>query len=152
MRFPIVSATAMALALCAPGSLAAQTFTIETSVTFLLPVNLTQLSPDIERVKVICMISSPALTPTGLPPGAPFPIIASEALVSSGQVNTTLRTEFPIYSGWLVDAIGKQAVYQCGLQGYKKSTQHWDFFDEASADPVFRLKPTPPGLQGSFVW
>ena len=151
MRFPIISATAMALALCAPGSLAAQTMTLETSVTFLVPVNLTQLSPDIERVRALCVITSPVMTPT-LPFNAPPPIIASEALVSSGQVNTTLRTEFPIYSGWLQDPIGKQAVYQCGLQGYKKSAQQWGSFDDASPDPVFRLKPTPANLQGSFVW
>ena len=152
MRFPIIPATVMALAFCAPGSLAAQTFTIETSVTFLLPVNLTQLSPDIEKIKLLCLITSPAMTPTGLPPNVPFPMIASEAVVSSGQVNTTLRTELPIFSGWLVDAVGKQAAYQCALQGYKKSAQQWNFFDEASPDPVFRVKPTPPGLQGSFVW
>jgi hypothetical protein len=150
MQFRIPPAMITALALFAPPFAAAQTTTVETTVTFLVPVALTQLSPDIERVRVACGIISDALNPT-LPSGSPPPIIMAEALVISGQVNTTLRSEFLILSGWLQDAIGKPATYQCTLQGYKKSTQQWNFFDEASPDPVFRLKPTP-NLQGSFVW
>ena len=150
MRFRIASATVTVLALALPMTTSAQTTTVETSVTFLVPVNLTQLSPDIERVRLLCGVMSAAMTPT-LPPNAPLPILMAEAVVISGQVNTTLRSEFLVLSGWLQDPVGKQAAYQCGLQGYKKSAQQWGFFDDASTDPVLRLKPTP-NLSGTFVW
>lgn len=153
MRFRIVPATVLAFGLGAPGALAAQTTTIETSVTFLVPVNLTQLSSDLERVRALCVVMpSAVLTPQPLPYNAPSPILMTEALVVSGQMITTLRTEFPILSGWLQNAIGQQATYQCELQGYSKSLDRWSPFSETAQDAVFRLKPTPATLQGSFVW
>ncbi len=151
MRFRLVPPTLIALALCAPGSLAAQ-FTIETSVTFLVPVNLTQLSPDLEKVRALCAVLPSAVMTMTLPVGAPPPVLMTEAPVVSGQVITTLRSEFLVFTGWLQNAIGKQADYLCGLQGYSKSLQRWSEFADNAPDAVFRLKPTPPALQGTFVW
>ena len=152
MRFRIVPATILACGLGAPGALAAQTMTIETSVTFLVPVNLTQLSPDLEKVRAVCgVLPSAVMTPT-LPANAPLPVLMTEAPVVSGQVITTLRSEFLVYSGWLQNAVGQGATYVCDLQGFSKSLQRWDNFSDTAQDAVFRLTPTPPTLQGSFVW
>ena len=142
----------MVLAFCAPRAVAAQTLTIETSVTFLMPVNLTRLSPDLEKVRALCAVMPSAVMTPSMPMNAPPPILMTEAPVASGQVITTLRTEFLILSGWLQNAVGQQATYQCELQGYSKALARWSPFSDNAPDAVFRLTPTPPSLQGNFVW
>lgn len=153
MRSRMLPATLMTLALCAPGALSAQTTPyVETSVTFLVPVNLTQLSPDLEKVRLLCNLTSSVLNMSAPWGNGTVPIPMDEVPVTSGQVVTTLRIVIPILDYWLQDPIGKQADYQCGLQGYSKSLQRWDQFTDHATDAVFRLTPTPPILQGSFVW
>jgi len=152
MHAGTVRTAVFALALCAPRALAAQTGTLETSVTFLVPVNLTQLSPDLEKVRALCCVLPSTVMIPNLPPGFPLPVLMTEAPVVSGQVNTTLRSEYLVFSGSLQNAVGKQADYSCTLQGYSKSLQRWDEFSDTAQDAVFRLRPTPPTLQGSFVW
>ena len=159
MSSRIIPATLTALALCPAGSLAAQTGSgtcapncyVETSITFVVPVNLTQLSPDLEWVKFICLLTSAVLNPVGFF-GGTVPIPQDSVPVASGQVVTTMRIVFPILNYWLQDPVGKQADYQCGLQGYSKLLKRWDFFSDTAPDPVFRLNPVPPVMQGSFVW
>ena len=155
MRSRIGPATVMALALCVPGAAAAQTatatLTFETAVTFLLPVNLTQLSPDLEKVRLSCnLLWNSALTKPSLP--ATWPRAEDFAMVVSGQVITTMKVEFVIGSGWLTDPIGKQADYQCVLEGYSTTLQRWGFFSDTAPEPAFRLKPAPGPINGTFIW
>jgi hypothetical protein len=150
MRFRIVPAALAGLALCTPGALAAQTPTVATTVTFVVPVDLTQLSPDLQKVRLACAVSSPALVvPSGF---GPAPTAEDEIAVQSGQVVTTLRVVIPILSSWLQDPVGKRADYGCHLEGLSKSNPQWNVFADNAADPAFRLKPTPANLFGSFVW
>jgi len=142
-------------ALNVPIPAAAQTPAYGTAVTFNVPVNLTQLSPDLERVRVICMVGSEALNiPSGMfgvgnlaqnPP-------SDEAPVVLGKVERTMQVVFPIAAEWLQNATGKEAQYYCALQGFSRSLQRWELFDESSNNAAFRLIPTPPVIEGTFVW
>lgn len=148
-----VTVAALVLGLGAPASAAAQT-TFETSVTFLVPVNLTQLSPDLGKVKLSCNILfdqwlNTYYKPT--PPGIPLPE-GETTVITGGKVNTTLRAEYFVYSGALENAVGHESTYQCSLMGYSKSLQRWDSFSETAKDAVFRLKPTPSTITGTLVW
>jgi len=148
MRYRIVASTLAGLALWAPGALRAQTPTVATTITFVVPVNLTQLSPDIAKVRVACMIqSSNALV---WPTSGPAPTLEEEMDVQNGQVITAFRIIMPIYSSWLVDPVGKQATYICAVEGYNKG--RWDRFSETASDPALRVKPTPADIVGSFIW
>jgi len=119
-------------------------------VTFEMPVNLTQLSPDIERVRVSCWIASSALPFAA--PTSPDVFPKDESPVVLGQVVKTMTVLFPIPTGALQDPIGKTAEYMCLLMGFSKSLQRWDGFSETSTVPAFRIKPTPAPIQGTFVW
>ena len=148
-----VAGTVLILGLCAPGPAAAQT-TFETSVTFLVPVNLTQLSPDLEKVKLTCTILFDQWLNTYYKPnpaGVPMPE-GETTVISGGKVNTTLRAEVFIVSGSLENAPGHESSYQCNLMGYSKSLQRWDFFSETATDAAFRLKPKPGPINGTLVW
>lgn len=151
MRCRIIPAALTGLSLCAPGALAAQTSSVVASITFVVPVNLTQLSPDLEKVRLACVIaSSPVFViPTGY---GPSPNAEDEMPVMNGQVVTTLRAVIFIQSSWLQDPIGKDADYGCALEGFSKSLARWDRFADNAPDPVFRLKPTPQSIWGKFVW
>lgn len=154
---------AAALLLSAPGSAAAQTV-----ITFDVPMNLTQVSPDIDKVGVVCLISGEGLTATATsqiggafgPTGIFSPQIPSsgptwvklEWPVMASQVVVPLRLSMGIAAEYLDNPLGKTANYGCLLAGYSKSLQKWDLFDAAHVVPAFRLAPTPPMIQGKFVW
>ena len=151
MLFRIILATVLSLALFAPGTLAAQTPAVATTVTFVVPVNLTQLSPDLEKVRLACVVYSNATLV--VPPGSVLrPGSEEEMVVTSGQVVTALRVIIPILSSWLQDPVGKRADYGCHLEGYSKSLGRWDLFSDTATNPAFRLTPKPAELFGSFVW
>jgi hypothetical protein len=142
------------IAMPTPGS--AQT--AATAVTFTVSLNLTQLPPDLERVRLICFIKPSAvlLYPAGMgqaltPTSETFPY-KSELWVAAGQVVGTMSVVYPIFAEWLKDPIGKTADYECWLQGFSTSLKRWDFFSESPSAPVFLLKPAPPLQQGTFVW
>ena len=151
MLFRIIPAALAGLALVTPGALAAQTLTVATTVTLVMPVDLTHLSPDLLKVRLACSIStSPYLVvPSGSVRG---PNATDEIFVESGQVVTTLRVVIPILSSWLQNPIGNQADYGCHLEGFSISKQIWDTFAANAADPAFRLTPTPVDAFGSFIW
>lgn len=107
--------------------------------------------PGVPYLFTLDLLPSDVMIPV-LPSGAPLPVVMAEAPVVSGQVNTTLRSEFLIFTGWLQNAIGQQASYSCQLQGYSKSLQRWDGFGDNATDLAFRLRPTPPFLEGTFIW
>lgn len=152
MFFKILSGAAvLASAMSVATPALAQAQTIETAVTFNIPVNLTQLSPDIERVRAACLIQSDALT---LPPGmggSPENLPGDETYVLLGKVETTFQVVFPIGTGWLKDPIGKTATYNCGLLGYSKALQGWQVFGPGQTG-AFNLNPPPQVMQGTFTW
>jgi hypothetical protein len=152
MRFRFGAMTAVAFGLCAPGSATAQTPTLETSVTFLVPVKLTQLSPDLEKVRLHCLILADTVLNTYYTPTpAGLPILSPEAWVTSGQVVTTMSLTVYVVSV-PPTAIGKESYYQCNIDGYSKSLQKWGFLTETATDAAFRLTPTPMPINGKIVW
>ena len=152
MRARLVVLALLAKGLCAPRATTAQTPTLETSVTFMVPVNLTGLSPDLEKIRVNCTILPDTVLNTyytSRPAG--IPISQVEAVVTGGQVLTTLSVEYYVVSV-PPTAIGKESYYTCSIQGYSKSLQRWGFFSDTATDAVFRLTPTPMPINGKIVW
>lgn len=160
----IAGLSAATLLIGMSGSAAAQTtgYVAATAVTFTMPVNLTKVSPDLERVALLCAVmpSEVLVLPTGLlgstvlgptPAGYPF---RDELPVVAGQVVGTLSVVFPLAAEWFKEPIGKNASYGCQLAGYSRSLQRWGPFTEDPAAGAFYLKPAPTssGLTGTFVW
>lgn len=153
-RFAIAVVTAWVLG--TPGVSHAQ-FTVAqlsgagTSVTLILPVNLTQLSSDLELVRLRCGVFSEALiAPSYMTGEASVP--KDEVLVLGGQLVTTMKVMVPIPAEFLKDPVGKSAEYQCAIDGFSKSLQRWDMFSETSTVPAFLLKPAPSVIRGTFTW
>ena len=130
----------------------------------ILPVNLTLVSPDIDKVGLMCFIGGDGLV---LPPGAipggignPLSVPASsgptwvklEWPVMNGQVVQTFKVAIPISADYLSAPLGKTAQYGCMIGGFSKSLQRWEFFASDHATPSFRLAPTPQLNSGTFVW
>ena len=116
-------------------------------VTFTVPLNITQLSPDITKVAVWCKITGPGINTRTGNIGAQV-----EFVPSGGQVVTTASVVVAYPAGDMTNPAGQQATYACTLSGFSNSLQRWDVFREDHATPVFRLKPTPPELSGTFIW
>ena len=114
-------------------------------MTFKLPLNLTQLPPDIIKVAVWCKITSTAVTAR-----IGYLQKQEEFVPTGGQVVTTANVAVPTTE--LLDPLGKQANYLCTLTGFSNSLQRWDLFREDHPSPVFRLKPTPADMSGTFTW
>jgi hypothetical protein len=137
----ILRTTLVLAALSAPRSLAAQTM-----VTFEVPVNLTQLAPEITKIRVYCVIKSTAI----VAPNAGNQSGTDELPVLGGQLVTTMRVVISFPAGTLQAPTGKTAQYQCDLQGVTASGAGG--FSETTSVTAFQLKPTPPSLTGNFVW
>src|SRR5688500_15725136 len=123
---PLTFATALAagmIAMPTPGSAQAAA----TSVTFTVTLNLTQLAPDLERVRLICFIKPSAVLVYPATLGQGLTLISetfpwkSELWVVAGQVVGTMSVVHPIFAEWLKDPIGKTADYECWLQGFSTS-------------------------------
>ena len=144
-------------------------------VSFDVPVNLTQVHGDIERVRVICGVMSEAIVPAPLANsgssgslgdwsnltssstsiyGDNLPLTAGrhEMPVFNNQVVATLRVIVTIPAEWLVNPIGKKAQYSCGVMGYSRTVQKWGLFSDQSTELAFKLKVVPEVFQGEFVW
>jgi hypothetical protein len=143
-------------------------------VSFDVPLNLTQLHGDIVRVRAICGVTSEAIVPAplansgaaggdwsnltssstssyygeNLPPNAG----RQEMAVFNNQAVATVRVIVAIPAEWLVNPIGKKAVYSCGVMGYSRTAQKWGFFSDQSTELAFKLKVVPEGFVGEFVW
>jgi hypothetical protein len=137
----LVVAGLLAVAVAGPRSAAAQT----EGVTFKLPLNLTQLPPDIVKIAVWCKITSAAVNNR-----SGYIQKQEEFVPQAGQVVTTATVVVPTTE--LLDPVGKPATYECTLSGFSNSLQRWDLFREDHPTPVFRLKPTPPAMSGTFTW
>jgi hypothetical protein len=116
-------------------------------VTFTVPLNITQMSPDITKVAVWCRITGPAITSRSGNIGTQV-----ELVPQGGQLVTTATVVVSWPPTDLTNPAGTQASYTCSLSGYSNSLQRWDIFREDHPTPAFRLKPTPTDLTGTFVW
>jgi hypothetical protein len=127
--------------------------TVQSSdVTFTIPLNLTQLSPQIDKVFISCEVMSSAIlvnrskgTGRVTPPWLEFPN-------TSGQVVTTATFVVPLPFGTVDTTQGASANYVCYLGGHSKMTGQSSGFSDTNADPAFRLSPTPTAIYGNFTW
>ena len=141
MRSRILATVVMLFAASSPRSVTAQTM-----VTFEVPVKLTQLSPELQKISLQCQIKSEAIV-------APVPgqvIGTDEVPVVGGQVITTMRVVITLDATALKAPVGKPASYTCDILG-RTATGLGGFTDTAQ-NPVYQLKPTPVSLTGTFVW
>ena len=167
MLFRILGAAIAAWTLGVTSPATAQLFpagqTFATAVTFTMPVNLTQLSPDLERVRLICFIQPSDVLKYPDMMAALFSNSASmtsdqfpwkdETWVVGGQVVTTMSVVIPIATEWLLNPSGKTATYNCGLLGFSKSLKQWGpFGDYYPAGAPFLLKGMPNQISGTFEW
>jgi hypothetical protein len=130
-------------------SAAAQTPAQATAVTFNVPVALTQLSADIERVRISCAIHSDALTvPQPLNSNPPY----DETWVVAGTVHVNMHVVFPLMQDWLQNASGKTAQYECVLTGYSTTLRTWGGFAAEAGPSAFRASVIPQTLTGTFTW
>lgn len=155
----IVGAVATAWMIGTPTPAASQT--IATAITFTLPLNLTQLSSDLEKVRFICAIGEssvfkyPPLLLQSTSSGNFDNWFAKQDLpVVAGQLVATMSVVHPIAPEWFVgNPSGQTADYTCFLMGFSRSRQTWGAFSETTTDPTYLLKPAPQGpMQGTFKW
>lgn len=144
-RFPLAVVTAITMAAPTPGT--AQT--VSASVTLQVPVNLTQLGPDVEKVRVGCSVNSLAIT-NGTGTGSHEITKTQELPVSGGSVVTTASLVFSFTQ--LDNPVGKNATIVCTLNGWSTSQQKWIQFVPGEPNPSFRTTTTVGFLDGSFVW
>ncbi len=144
MKSQLVLAVLTIGLLAAPASSAAQT--VQTEVTLKVPLNLTQLGPDVAKVSLGCAITSAAITTNA----NHNVVMIQEVPVSGGQLVTTVAFVF-VFTG-LDNPVGKSAAIVCDISGFSTSQQAWLQFGENAANPAFRTKPSVSFLDASFVW
>ena len=117
-------------------------------VTFQVPLNLTNLSPDLATVGVFCEITSTALTNTSGKASKQVDLVPANGQIIQPAVSVVVPIPFLDTSG------GKtSASYRCTLSGYSRSLQRWSPFGDAQTLPVaFRLSPAPANITGTFMW
>lgn len=122
----------------------------QTMITFEAPVKLTQLSPEIEAVGMICSITSVAI----VAPTAGGHAGTDDVPVVAGQLVTTFRVVLTFPDGTLNAPVGKTANYTCELRARTKlrTSAFGDPSTVPGLDPAFVVKPVPPTIRGSFVW
>ena len=111
-------------------------------VRFEVPVNLSQVSPQIRDVYVQCSVT---LTLSGhqAPMGSVSIPVVNGAIATTAYVVVRL----PRHS-----QAGETAAYNCQLTGFSKALNGIFSFSENHSQPEFRLSPTPAPLTGTFPW
>src|SRR5262245_19154539 len=85
---------------------------VATAITFEMQLNLTNLSTDLERVRLACIIQSvayswPIPTSLGTADGMAALLPGAEMYVTQGNAVGTLSVQFPIATAYLApDAVG----------------------------------------------
>jgi hypothetical protein len=133
-------------------------------IAFTVPVNVTQLFPDIAKIRVTCGVESEAITlgrrevKGVLEPGRVSNAV--ELPVSGGQVVTSVNIVVSV-AGVLENPTGKTARYVCSLDGYSSAQQTWKPFNHcmssgtgnACTELVFRLSDFDRTANvGTFTW
>ena len=126
-------------------------------VTIRVPLNLTQLGPDISRVRVLCTIRSSVVMVAQITDRygnvVAGPMGDREVPVSGGQAVATLDIAVPIPpTSFTGPSVGENATYECTLTGFSSSGNRWDAFNATHANPAFRLSPTPGRITANFTW
>jgi hypothetical protein len=113
-------------------------------VTFTVPLNLSQLSPDVRTVTVFCEVKSPAIVAGGS---------ARELrrfTPVGGRVQATATVRVAING--LDNSKGTAATYRCELKGLRSTSGLYIAFSANASDSAFRLLPDPAPLTGTFNW
>ena len=146
----ILGAMAAIFLLLASNTSVAQSPPVE--VTFQVPLNLTELSADITRVRVTCMIEKDeqlGATRTyeqfAATNSQEFPVSAGQLIMTASVVVSVDATRV---------AAGETARYGCFLYGYSSPLQRWYDFSEAQDTGIagFQLTPRTSPIAGNFVW
>ena len=131
----------------------------QTSVTFSVPLNLSQLTPVITRVGINCEVRSSAIV------GVASVSATTRVTPVDGQVHTSAKVVVPVPR--LDNPIGKTGTYVCRLWAGKtpplnsQTTEpaagaeppiDWALFSAGATDSALRMFPDPQALTGSFVW
>jgi hypothetical protein len=131
-----------------PGSAAAQS----SDVTLTVPLNLTQVSSQIDKILVSCEISSSAIM-LQRSKNTGRVVKWVEIPNVDGRVVTTVTVVLSLPFGSLADdARGQNANYVCYLAGYPRGESNPRSFSETDPNPALRLSPTPSAIFGSFTW
>lgn len=133
--------------------LAASSQATDPTITFTMPLKLTNISPDISKVGIWCRIRSTALLTRDnrVSTQVEFPVRSGQVVSFEYQPVSTATVEVKA-TNLDANALGKDASYECTLTGFSNSLQRWDMFNESHTVPAFRLSPTPAPLTGVFVW
>lgn len=145
MRFRILGVPLLLVAIAAPRSISAQTM-----ITLEVPVNVTKLAPEVQKIRVMCNLNSEAIVPATAG-GVPSVTALDEVPVVGGQVVSTLRVVFTFPAGSLKEPIGKSARYECSLGGVTPNGTG-GFSDQIASTLPLYMKPPPPVIAGNFVW
>ena len=117
------------------------------AVTLTVPIDLSNLSPDITKVRVGCSIRSTAITNGN----ANQEVIQTQDLpVSGGAIRTQASLVFSLTN--LSNPVGKNADVTCSLMGWSQPKQAWDQFTGAHPDPAFRTNATVGMITTTFVF
>lgn len=133
-------------------------------VTFEVPINLTQLAPDITKVDVTCSITSEAIIAAARQ-GANKQLAGHTVFdVSNGQVVKPAATVVvAVPAERLAKPENVTFNWECRLTAYSVGARPpppasryaagWDTFADRHPKASFVLSPAPPAvLSGSFVW
>ena len=134
--------------LLAPASSAAQTVSAQVTVKF--PVNLTQFGPDFGKAKVMCDLTSDAIT-NGISNGNHTIRKEQELPLSGGQVTADVSLVFSLTE--LNSPTGKVAAVSCVLFAWNASTQLWIVPGPNETNPSFKTSSgSTAGIGNNWIW
>ena len=148
----LLSAFALATMVVAgsPGEGSAQSMAAE--LAFKVPINMTQLSPDIAKLRLLCSVSSDAITTaTNRIVSAP----SQEFTVTGGQYISTATVVFSFTA--LDNPVGKIGFVTCHLFGSLTSSPTvFNAFSTTATNPAYKIS-TSSGLttltiNDQFTW
>jgi len=136
-------------------TLTAVTSAQQSDVTFRVPVNLTNLSPDIVRVRVQCRISAYFSEFKGTRQGDAWFYQASGQIVG-GRIAATATVVVAVPTlkdpAGLISPAPKTANWDCSLQAFTQAGPVWGEFGETPSSQMYRMSPPLTRISGSFLW
>jgi hypothetical protein len=138
-------------------SSAVQEIVPQTTVTFSVPLNLSQLPPETIRVGVLCEVRSSAIV------GVTSVSALTTLSPVDGQIHTTATVIVPVPR--LENPVGKTGTYVCRLMAGRTPSSpvaearegqeapvDWALFSAGASVAALRLTPDPAAITGSFQW
>lgn len=127
----------------------------QSDVTFKVPLNLTNLSPDIVQVRVTCNLSAYFNEFKGTKPGSASFYKAS-GQIDGGRLTATATIVIPVSTlkdpAGLMSPAPKTANWDCSLQAFTATGPVWGQFGETPSSQMYRMSPPLTRLSGSFLW